>query len=189
MANTSPINVTSLLLELKNGNEEAFESLAPLIYQELRQIASRYLKRESGKHTIQTTDLVHEAYLRLVDEAHYSWENRAHFFAVAARAMRQFLIYYAKYRKAAKRGGGQAEIALDEGAIIAEEKSEQILALDEALSRLKLKDERMSRIVELRYFSGLTIEETAEVLSISTGTVRYEWTMAKAWLHRELQQH
>ncbi len=165
------------------------DELAPMIYQELRQIASRYLRSESNRQTIQTTDLVHEAYLRLIDEAYYSWENRAHFFAVAARAMRQFLIYYAKKQKTAKRGGGKKAISLDEGAILAEQKSDDVLALDEALLRLKALDERMNRIVELRYFSGLSIEETAEVLSISTATVKREWTTAKAWLYNELHNN
>ena len=125
--------MTRLLIELKSGNRDAFEHLVPHIYQELRRIASNYLRQESGKNTIQTTDLVHEAYIRLVDEAYFSWENRAQFFAVAARAMRQFLIYYARKKKADKRGGGNRAVSLDEGAVLAEEKSAEILALDEAL--------------------------------------------------------
>lgn len=184
---TSRTEVTRLLLELKGGNEAALQELTPLIYQELRRIASGYLRGESNKHTIQTTDLVHEAYLRLIDEAHFSWENRAHFFAVAARAMRQFLIYYAKKRKAGKRSGGKVHVSLDEGAVLAEQKSAEMLALDEALSRLEVLDQRLNRIVELRYFTGLTIEETAKALSISPATVKREWVTAKAWLYREMQ--
>lgn len=186
MAQERQTEVTRLLLELNSGKKEAFEQLAPLIYHELRQIASRYLKRESGKKTIQTTDLVHEAYLRLVDESQFSWENRAHFFAVAARAMRQFLVFYAKKRKALKRGGGQINVTLNEGVVNIAQKSQQIIALDEALKLLESHDQRLSKIVELRYFSGLTIDETAKVMSISPATVKREWVTAKAWLYREI---
>lgn len=189
MPQNSQKEVTRLLLLLKDGNQDVFDELAPLIYHELRTIASRYLKKEHRNLTIQTTDLVHEAYLRLVAENHYSWENRAHFFAIAARAMRQFLIHYARKRKTAKRGGGQFNLSLDETAVIAEQKSEEILALDEALSRLEAFDERMNRIVELRYFSGLSIKETAEVMAISPATVKREWVTARAWLSRELRTH
>ena len=178
--------VTNLLLDLKNGNLQAFDQLTPLVYNELRQIASRYLRKERKGHTIQTTDLVHEAYLRLIDEAYFSWENRAHFFAVAARAMRQLLIESARKRKAKKRGGGAVNLSLDEGAMMAQQKSEEIIALEEALQKLEKLDERMTRIVELRYFSGLTIEETATVLSISPATVKREWNTARAWLAKEL---
>lgn len=184
---TSPTEITRLLLELRNGNEQAFEALTPLIYQELRAIASNFLRRESAKHTLQTTDLVHEAYLRLIDEAHFSWENRAHFFAVAARAMRQFLVFYAKQKKAQKRGGGDKPVTFKEQYVHKEQKSQDIIALDAALQLLEAQDVRLSRIVELRYFSGLTIKETAEVLSISPATVKREWVTAKAWLYREIK--
>lgn len=186
MAGKSSTEITRLLLALKDGKQEALEELTPLIYQELRGIASRLLKKESGKFTVQTTDLVHEAYLRLIDENQLSWENRAHFFAIAARAMRQYLVYYARKSKAAKRGGGQFNITLNEFQLRSEQKSQEILALDEALSRLETFDPRMNKIVELRYFSGLTIQETATVLSISPATVKREWVTAKAWLYNEM---
>ncbi len=178
--------VTQLLKELNSGNDQAFDQLAPVIYQELRQIASRLLNNESGNYTLQTTDLVHEAYLRLVDEAYYSWENRVQFFAIAARAMRQYLIYYAKKQKALKRGGTQINITLNESVISSQEKSLQVLALDEALAQLEVHDERLGRIVELRYFAGLTIDETSKAMDISPATVKREWKTAKAWLVSEL---
>ncbi len=187
MQDASSHQVTHLLLDLKNGNLQAFDQLTPLVYNELRKIASRYLRQERKGHTIQTTDLVHETYLRLIDEAHFSWENRAHFFAVAARAMRQLLVENARKRKAKKRGGGAVNLSLDEGAVMAEQKSDEILALEEALQTLEKLDERMTRIVELRYFSGLTIEETAAVLSISPATVKREWNTARAWLAKEMR--
>ncbi len=178
--------VTRLLIQIRRGNDQALNELAPLIYHELREMASAYLKRESGRHTLQTTDLVHEAYLRLVDEAYYSWENRLHFFALAARAMRQFLIAYAKKQKAAKRGGGAANITFDDNAMAGRSAPLDMLALDEALSRLETFDTRLGRIVELRYFAGLTIEETATALNISPATVKREWSTARAWLASEL---
>ncbi|MEL6820721.1 MAG: ECF-type sigma factor [Calditrichota bacterium] len=187
MNQPSRTEATQMLLELKNGKTAVLDQLAPLIYHELQRIASNYLKQESRNATIQTIDLVHEAYLRLIDESQLSWENRAHFFAVASRAMRQFLIYYANKKKAQKRGGNAVKLSLDEGAVLAEQKSDVLLALDEALTRLGEFDNRMSRVVELRYFSGLTVEETAEVLNISTATVKREWATAKAWLWQELQ--
>lgn len=178
--------VTQLLLKLKDGNEEVLTELAPLLYQELRKIASSYLKRESGVQTIQTTDLVNEAYLRLVDEAYFSWENRIQFFAIAARAMRQYLIYYAKHRKADKRGGGQVNITLNEDVMQPDQKLVEILAINEAMERLETYDPRLNQIVELRYFAGLTIDETSKVMNISPATVKREWTTAKAWLATEL---
>lgn len=181
--------VTRLLVELREGNEAALQELTPIIYQELEQLAHAFLRRESRNATIQTTDLVHEAYLRLIEESHFNWENRAHFFAVAARAMRQFLIYYAKRKRAQKRGGDEARVTLDEGAVLAESKTAELLALDEALDRLSAFDQRMCRIVELRYFTGLTIEETARALAISPATVKREWQTARAWLYQELNQN
>ncbi|KAA3614981.1 MAG: sigma-70 family RNA polymerase sigma factor [Calditrichaeota bacterium] len=186
MARNLQTQVTQLLQQLNKGNDKALSELAPVIYQELRRIASGYLKKESGKYTLQTTDLVHEAYLRLVDEAYLSWENRVQFFAIAARAMRQFLIAYAKKQKAIKRGGTQINITLDENAVSNEEKSLQVLALDDALSQLEVYDERLGRIVELRYFAGLTIDETSKAMDISPATVKREWTTAKAWLASEM---
>lgn len=178
--------ITKLLINLNNGDDRVLNQLAPVIYQELRNIASNLLRKESGNNTLQTTDLVHEAYLRLVDEAYFSWENRVQFFAIAARAMRQFLIYYAKHKKADKRGGGKTKITLDEACVITEQKLSEILELDEALKRLEVHDPRMIQVVELRYFAGLTIDETSKALNISPATVKREWTTAKAWLATEL---
>ncbi len=179
-------NVTQLLIAWRTGDPKALDELVPLIYTELRRIASRYVRRESRNRTIQTTDLVHEAYLRLVSSSELTWQNRAHFFAIAARLMRQILINYARKRRAHKRGEGQPMVSLEESAVLSREKSEEILALDEALQRLAGVDERMARIVELRYFTGLTIEETAEALSISPATVKREWQVARAWLYQEM---
>ncbi len=186
MTHNLQTQVTQLLQQINKGDDTAFTELVPVIYKELRQIASRLLKNESGMHTLQTTDLVHEAYLRLVEEAYFSWENRVQFFAIAARAMRQFLIAYAKKQKALKRGGAQINITLDENAAVVEQKSMQVLALDEALSQLEKYDERLGRIVELRYFAGLTIEETSKAMDISPATVKRDWITAKAWLASEI---
>jgi len=179
-------NVTRLLLEWGDGNQQALEALVPLIYKELRNLAHNFLYRERPGHTLQTTALVHEAYLKLIDQNDARWQNRAHFFAIAAQAMRRILIDSARKHAAAKRGGPQAELSLDEVADIALEPDINLLKLDEALNELAKIDLRQSRIVELRYFGGLTIEETAEVISVSPATVKREWMMARAWLHQEL---
>ena len=181
-------NVTRLLIEWGDGNQQALEALVPLIYKELRNLAHNFLYRERPGHTLQTTALVHEAYLKLIDQNDARWQNRAHFFAIAAQAMRRILIDSARKHAAAKRGGPQAELSLDEVADIALEPDINLLKLDEALNELAKIDPRQSRIVELRYFGGLTIEETAEVISVSPATVKREWMMARAWLHQEITE-
>ena len=181
-------NVTRLLIEWGDGNQQALEALVPLIYKELRNLAHNFLYRERPGHTLQTTALVHEAYLKLIDQNDARWQNRAHFFAIAAQAMRRILIDSARKHAAAKRGGPQAELSLDEVADIALEPDINLLKLDEALIELAKIDSRQSRIVELRYFGGLTIEETAEVISVSPATVKREWMMARAWLHQEITE-
>ncbi len=178
--------VTHLLLELNKGNRSVLDELSAHVYNELRRLASGYLRNESFNATINTTDLVHEAYLRLVGESDYNWQNRAHFMAIAARAMRQFLVYYAKRKNAVKRGGGNLAVTFDERVVSVEDKKEELLALDEALNKLITYDERLCKIVELRYFTGLSIEETAKTLKISPATVKREWSTAKAWLHSQM---
>lgn len=175
--------ITDLLRAAESGSSDAVDRLIPLVYQELRQMASRYLRNERSGHTLQTTGLVHEAYLRLVDQSRTTWKNRAHFFGIAAQAMRRILVDYARRRQSAKRNAG-SPITLDEELVPREEA--EILGVDEALGRLGQLDERQGRIVELRYFAGLTIEETAEALDISPATVKREWLSARAWLQREL---
>lgn len=187
MDTSTQSEITMLLIDLSDGNREALDKLIPLVYRELRQMAARYLRREAASHTLQTTALVHEAYLKLVDQKKMRWQNRSHFFAIAAQAMRRILIDHARNRLSAKRGGSEQKIALDEGAIdISEERASSLIALDEALERLAGIDMQKSRIVELRFFGGLSIEETAESLGIGTATVIRQWRMAKAWLYKEV---
>lgn len=179
--------ITELLRAWSDGEREGMDALVPLVYDELKRQARRYLRRERGGHTLQTTALVNEAYLRLIDQRNVRWQNRAHFFGIAAQMMRRILVDYAKNRKSLKRGGAAENLPLDEAfAIAAEERDLDLLALDEALNRLAEMDELQARIVELRYFSGLSIAETAEVIGLSTTTVKVNWNMAKAWLHHEL---
>ena len=182
-------DITQILQEWSDGKREALDELIPLVHEELRRQASRYLRRERPDHTLQTTALINEAYLKLVDQKNVRWQNRAHFFAIAAQAMRRILVDYARAKHREKRGGDAEKISLEEVTMIAveENKSVDLIALDEALTRLAEMDEQKSRIVELRYFSGLSVKETAEVLGISPKTVEKHWTMAKAWLHRELK--
>jgi RNA polymerase sigma factor (TIGR02999 family) len=179
-------NVTRLLSEWSNGNQEAFEELLPMIYQELRRLAHNFLYRERSDHTLQTTALVHEAYVKLIDQKDTHWQNRAHFFAIAAQAMRRILIDSARRHAAVKRGGAGEKVSLSDAAEISSEPNNSLLALDEALNTLAEIDEQQSRIVVLRYFGGLTIEETAEVLKLSPATIKREWTMARAWLYQSL---
>jgi RNA polymerase sigma factor (TIGR02999 family) len=179
-------NVTRLLLEWKRGDPAALDRLLPVVYAELRRIASRRLRRERSGHTLQPTALVHEAYLRLVQAPEVDWRDRAHFFAVAARVMRQVLVDHARTRDAAKRGGGAHKVAIEEVAEPRVSVDVDLLALDQALGRLTDLDPEQARVVELRYFGGLTIEETAEVMNVSPATVKRDWTLAKAWLRREL---
>ena len=179
-------NVTQLLVDWSRGNKEALDRLVPIVYQELRRQAARYLKRERAGHTLQTTALIHEAYLRLVDQKNVHWQNRAHFFGIAAQLMRRILVDHARARNRAKRGGSYIRVSLNEESAVASAKDLDIVALDQALNRLAEIDPQQSRVVELRYFSGLNVDETAEVLGISPATVKREWRMAKAWLHREI---
>jgi len=183
-----PQNLTQLLVAWRNGNQAALDQLLPLVYDELHRLAQRYMNQEPPGHTLQTTALVNEAYLRLIDQPEVAWQDRAHFFAVAARIMRHLLIDRARGRKYAKRGGGAYQVALDEAANFSQERAAEFVALDEALQALAEIDPRKSQIVELRYFGGLSIEETAEVLKLSPMTVKRDWKLAKAWLHRELSQ-
>lgn len=177
---------TQLLIEWGAGNRDVLDRLMPLMYDELRRLAHRYLQRERSGHTLQTTALVHEAYLNLIDQDRAQWENRAHFFAIAARVMRRILLMHARKKRAAKRGGGVPHLSLDEGAIVSGDQAEELIALDDALQRLEHMDERLGRVVECRYFAGLTIEETAEALDVSPATVKRDWRTAKAWLYQAL---
>jgi RNA polymerase sigma factor (TIGR02999 family) len=187
---SSTPDVTQLLLKWGNGDREALENLLPLVYRELHQLASRYLRRERSDHTLQATALVHEAYLKLIDQREVRWQNRAHFFGVAAQAMRRILVDHARGHMAAKRGSGGVKLSLEdnEAAIVSAEKAEEMVALDEALTRLAEIDPQKSRIVELRFFGGLSIEETAEVLGIGTATVIRQWRVARAWLYDQVQK-
>jgi RNA polymerase sigma factor (TIGR02999 family) len=183
----SPHRVTQLLQQWSSGDNAALAELTPLIYEELRGLAHHYMDRERPGHTLQTTALVNEAYLRLADQTNSNWQSRAHFFAVAARAMRHILVNYAKSNQAQKRGGGAARIELDEAAILSPEQSKEIVDLHEALERLATLNSRKARVVELKYFGGLNHDEIAEVMKISTVTVRRDWMFAKTWLYDELQ--
>jgi RNA polymerase sigma factor (TIGR02999 family) len=184
--NTSPQDVTGLLVRWRTGDREALDALTPLVYDELRRLAKSYLRRERPDHTLDGTALVHEAYMRLVDQRNVEWRNRNHFFALAAELIRRILVDHARARIAAKRGGSNVKLSLDEALAPADEKDLNILALDDALIALGKADPQQSRIVELRYFAGLTIEETADVMEISPATVKRDWTTAKAFLKREM---
>lgn len=183
---TSRSEITGLLIRWCEGDQTALEMLLPLVDVELRHIAHRHMRRENPGHTLQTTALVNEAYLKLCDQTRVRWQNRAHFFAIAAKIMRRILLNYARDRSRVKRGGMAVQVSLSEVAVMSEEKSEELIALDEALDRLAEIDERKCRVVEMRYFGGLSVEETAEVLGVSPITVIRHWNMAKAWLAREL---
>ena len=178
--------VTDLLTRWSQGDDGALAELTPLVYEELRRLAHHHMGGQRRDHTLQTTALVNEAYLRLAGQTNPSWQNRAHFFAVAARAMRQILVNYAKSYRAQKRGGGAIKVELDEAAIVSPEQSKAIVDLHEALERLGTLDSRKARVVELKYFGGLNHGEIAEVMKISTVTVRRDWVFAKAWLYTEL---
>jgi RNA polymerase sigma factor (TIGR02999 family) len=182
----SPQEVTELLAQWSDGDDAALAELTPLVYEELRDLAHRHMGGERPDHTLQTTALVNEAYLRLADQTNPRWQNRAHFFAVAARAMRQILVSYARSNRAQKRGGGAFKVELDEAAIVSPEESKAIVDLHEALERLGTLDSRKAQVVELKYFGGLNYDEMAEVLKISPVTVRRDWEFAKLWLYTEL---
>jgi RNA polymerase sigma factor (TIGR02999 family) len=187
MQDPAPNEVTQMLVAWSNGDREALDRLMPVVYRELRRQAARHMRRERSGHTLQATDLIHEAYLRLVDQNNVRWQNRTHFFAMAAQLMRRILVDHARRRHRAKRGGSAIALPLEEGLVVAVEKPEaDLLALDEALTRLAALDARQSQIVELRCFSGLSIEETAAVLGVSLTTVKDDLNMAKAWLRREI---
>jgi RNA polymerase sigma factor (TIGR02999 family) len=183
---SSQQEVTQLLKDWSGGDEGALGKLIPLVQPELHRLAHHYMSRERAGHTLQTTALLNEAYLQLVDDPKRNWQNRTHFMAAAAQLMRRIIVDYARERRSLKRGGGALKVSLDDAALVTEKQSEELLALDEALERLAVQDPRKSQIVELRYFGGLTVEETAEFLKLSHRTVKREWRMAKAWLYRAL---
>ena len=178
--------VTELLVRWRDGDPQALDSLMPLVYAELRRLAHYYLQRERSDHTLQSTALVHEAYLRLAGNNPPQWQNRAHFFGIAAHIMRQLLVEYARGRGAAKRGGSACRLTLDEALDLPLQTGVDVVALDRALTELSAMDEQQGRIVELRFFGGLTIEDTSEVLGVSPATVKRDWIMARAWLHRAI---
>lgn len=181
-----PQNVTQLLVDWSTGDEAALDQLLPLVHAELRRLARRHLRRERPGHTLQTSDLVAEAYLRLINQKQVQWQNRAHFYGLSAQLMRRILIDHARHHHYQKRGGSRIQVSLDETALVSEARAEELLAVDEALARLTVMDARKGRIVELRFFGGLSLEETAEVLGLSSPTVQREWRAAKAWLHQML---
>ncbi|MBZ5596171.1 MAG: sigma-70 family RNA polymerase sigma factor [Acidobacteriia bacterium] len=183
-----PGEITELLRQVSDGNRAAEAQLVPLVYDELRHLAACYMRRERPDHTLQPTALVHEAYLKLVDQKGTSWQSRAHFYGVAAHLMRRILDDHAREAKAAKRAGGYQKIPLDTALVYAEEKSSQLIAIDEALNRLAENDPRQSRVVELRFFGGRSEEEIAEILEISVRTVKRDWRLAKAWLYVQLSK-
>ncbi len=186
MDNIPKNQITKLLHKLSEGDNDALDKLLPIVYKELRKIASKYLSNEYKKRTIQTTELVHEAYLKLIGQKNLTLENREHFFRIVAKSMRQILVDNARKRNAAKRGSGKTKISLENVYAISSDNDDELLALNEALVKLESFDGRLSKIVELRFFTGLTIQETAEILSISPTTVKRDWNFAKAWLYREI---
>ena len=185
----STVQVTNLLVAWRQGDEAAFERLIPVVHAELRRIARRHMGHERDGHTLQPTALVNEAYLKLIDIRHVQWQDRAHFFAMSSRVMRRVLVDAARARGYQKRGAGACQVTLDEGRVGAKEPPADVVALDDALRALAVIDERKGQVVEMRYFGGLSIEETAEALGISVRTVKRDWTMAKLWLVRELKKN
>jgi RNA polymerase sigma-70 factor (ECF subfamily) len=183
----APKDVTRLLAEYSGGNEHALAELMPLLYSELRRLASYYLQRERSNHTLQATALVHEAYLRLVDQKEGGWANRNQFMAVASQLMRRILVDYSRGHHSAKRGGDAQKIYLEESAVVSKRRAADVVELDDALARLNEFDPEQARLVELRFFGGLSIEETAGVLGVSPATVKRNWSVAKAWLAREMR--
>ena len=186
MNNATQKSVTQLLAAWGSGDQAALDQLVPLVYRELRRIARGHLARERAGHTLQTTALVNEAYLRLVDQKQTRWQNRAHFFAISAQLMRRILVDYARRRQYQKRGGGTPQVTLAEAEVLTDEKAPDLVALDEALKSLAEIDPRRSQVVELRFFGGLSINEAAEVMKVSPTTLERDWTIAKAWLHKTL---
>ena len=188
MAAPSTEEVTQLLLAWREGDEAALEKLLPLVYDELHRLAARYMRRESPGHTLQTSALVNEAFIRLIDQQQVQWQNRAHFFGIAAQLMRRILLDHARGQARGKRGGGVHRVSFDEGAIVSEQRAAELIALDDALNALAAFDSRKSRIVELRFFGGLSNEEVTEVMGMSLRTVEREWRKAKAWLHHAISE-
>lgn len=188
MTASSSKDVTQLLLAWNSGDHSALDQIIPIVYEELRRVARRYLRREQGGHTLETTALVHEVYLRLIDANSVEWQDRAHFFAISARLMRQILVDFARRRKQVKRGAEASKLSFDEALMVPLEQSADLVALDDALKTLASLNLRQSKVVELKYFGGLTEEEIAEVLDISARTVRHDWSLARAWLYRELSK-
>ena len=186
MTAPSARQVTQLLLAWRDGEESAFEKLTPVVYEELRRLAHRYMAGERAAHTLQTTALVNEAYVRLIDGKQVNWQNRAHFFAISARLMRRILVDWARSRQSQKRGDQPQQVTLDEALMLTRGRNEDLVALDEALKTLTEVDPRKSQVVEMRFFGGLSVEETAEVLKVSPDTVLRDWKLAKLWLLREL---
>ena len=184
----APSEVTQLLIDWGNGDENALKRLIPLVHEELRRVAKRHMAHERVEHTLQATALVNEAYVRLVDVKHVKWQNRAHFFAMSARLMRRILVDFARSRRYQKRGGGAQQVSLHESAVVAPEPGADLVRLDEALTALAALDRRKAHVVEMRFFGGLSVEETAEALHVSRDTVMRDWKLAKAWLHRELNK-
>jgi RNA polymerase sigma-70 factor, ECF subfamily len=184
----APGDVTQLLADLQDGRPDSASQLIPLVYDELHRLAHRHMRQERPDHTLQATALVHEAYVRLVNQPQRTWQNRAHFIAVAAQVMRRILVDYARARRTSKRGSAPQRVPLEEPLLFTEEQSDGLVSLDEALERLAKFDARQSRVVELRFFGGLTTDETAEVLGISSKTVKRDWAVARAWLHREVRK-
>jgi RNA polymerase sigma-70 factor, ECF subfamily len=181
--------ITQLLASLKDGDRTAAAAkLMPLVYDEFRALAARHLRRERANHTLQPTALVHEAYMRLIDQTRVGWQGRTHFFAVGAQAIRRILVDHARQRKRQKRGGGAQKITLDDSVALAPQREEQVLALDEALEKLTKLDPRQAQVVEMRFFAGMSVEEVADQLGVSKRTVEGDWTMARAWLMRELSR-
>ena len=188
LVDETPNEITEQLIAWSKGDEAALDALIPAVYQELRRMANYYLRGENAGHSLQPTALVHEAYLRLIDQTKVDWQNRAHFFGVAAQMMRRILVDHAKAKHRAKRGGTATKVSLDETVNLSDERAAELVALDDALKVLDELDERKSRIVELRYFGGLTVDETAQVLGVSDKTVMRDWSLAKAWLYQQLSQ-
>jgi RNA polymerase sigma factor (TIGR02999 family) len=188
MDKPSPKDLTRLLDDWSKGDPQALDQLMPIVYDELRSLAGRYLRRERSDHTLQPTALVNEAYMRLIDQHSVRWQNRAHFFGVAAQMMRRILVDHAKGHRREKRGGGARKVSLDEAIELSDERANGLVALDEALTALAKFDERKSRVVELRYFGGLSVEETAGVLQVSVNTILRDWKLARAWLYNQIKK-
>jgi RNA polymerase sigma factor (TIGR02999 family) len=185
---SGPPTITQLLVEWSNGDQNALDQLTPMVYDEMRRMARTYLRSERADHTLQATALVHEAYLRLIDQHSVSWQNRAHFFGIASQMMRRILVNHALAKAAEKRGGEVQKLSLDEAVSFANQREIDLIALDEALKELELLDPQQTRIVELRFFGGLSIEDTAEALRVSPATVKRDWSTAKLWLRRQLSK-